>query len=108
MIRRPPRSTLFPYTTLFRSGERRAADAIDVVEQLAVGELVALVAGVDQIADEIRARVHAPLGDEDVDLLHDPIEGATAFRRERLARFGVGGGRQHVVEGDEDRLATLV
>src|SRR3712207_8109568 len=26
MIRRPPRSTLFPYTTLFRSGEvRRAA-----------------------------------------------------------------------------------
>src|SRR2546427_6339167 len=24
MIRRPPRSTLFPYTTLFRSGERGA------------------------------------------------------------------------------------
>src|SRR5688572_32526058 len=24
MIRRPPRSTLFPYTTLFRSGKRRA------------------------------------------------------------------------------------
>src|SRR3712207_8639630 len=24
MIRRPPRSTLFPYTTLFRSGEIRA------------------------------------------------------------------------------------
>src|SRR5256885_9029660 len=24
MIRRPPRSTLFPYTTLFRSGEHRA------------------------------------------------------------------------------------
>src|SRR2546425_2802688 len=33
MIRRPPRSTLFPYTTLFRSlepGEReRAGDALD-------------------------------------------------------------------------------
>src|SRR5256884_640501 len=27
MIRRPPRSTLFPYTTLFRSTLRRAADA---------------------------------------------------------------------------------
>src|SRR2546426_10313769 len=26
MIRRPPRSTLFPYTTLFRSLERRAVD----------------------------------------------------------------------------------
>src|SRR5260221_7879599 len=25
MIRRPPRSTLFPYTTLFRSSRRRAA-----------------------------------------------------------------------------------
>src|SRR3712207_7724202 len=27
MIRRPPRSTRFPYTTLFRSGEPRRADA---------------------------------------------------------------------------------
>src|SRR6204780_4709139 len=26
MIRRPPRSTLFPYTTLFRSGRARQAD----------------------------------------------------------------------------------
>src|SRR5437773_6453156 len=31
MLRRPPRSTLFPYTTLFRSGERGevAADLFD-------------------------------------------------------------------------------
>src|SRR2546425_12165018 len=29
MIRRPPRSTLFPYTTLFRSREARA-DGLDV------------------------------------------------------------------------------
>src|SRR5688572_31846900 len=28
MIRRPPRSTLFPYTTLFRSVEREDADAL--------------------------------------------------------------------------------
>src|SRR2546425_8556326 len=28
MIRRPPRSTLFPYTTLFRSGELKGADTI--------------------------------------------------------------------------------
>src|SRR3989449_8235487 len=27
MIRRPPRSTLFPYTTLFRSASRRAGGA---------------------------------------------------------------------------------
>src|SRR2546422_3876388 len=38
MIRRPPRSTLFPYTTLFRSGHgvREVADAIgDQARQLA-------------------------------------------------------------------------
>src|SRR5687768_17896512 len=29
MIRRPPRSTLFPYTTLFRSGLVRRPDAAD-------------------------------------------------------------------------------
>src|SRR5258708_26240179 len=28
MIRRPPRSTLFPYTTLFRSEERRGGDQV--------------------------------------------------------------------------------
>src|SRR2546430_13673589 len=32
MIRRPPRSTLFPYTTLFRSEMYGRADAIDLVE----------------------------------------------------------------------------
>src|SRR3712207_8424605 len=29
MIRRPPRSTLFPYTTLFRSPPRRSSDRPD-------------------------------------------------------------------------------
>src|SRR2546430_11253663 len=33
MIRRPPRSTLFPYTTLFRSNERVAYDRYDVERQ---------------------------------------------------------------------------
>src|SRR5690349_23338411 len=30
MLRRPPRSTLFPYTTLFRSGARQGARALDL------------------------------------------------------------------------------
>src|SRR5256885_9674303 len=30
MIRRPPRSTLFPYTTLFRSVQRNPLGAVDV------------------------------------------------------------------------------
>src|SRR2546430_15757524 len=33
MIRRPPRSTLFPYTTLFRSGELGMEDAIPALSR---------------------------------------------------------------------------
>src|SRR2546422_4476023 len=40
MIRRPPRSTLFPYTTLFRSLELRGADALRA-------QRVAIVVAVD-------------------------------------------------------------
>src|SRR5436309_7378326 len=40
MIRRPPRSTLFPYTTLFRSGEG-AAEHLDGRRQRVVHRLVA-------------------------------------------------------------------
>src|SRR5438445_9489851 len=37
MIRRPPRSTLFPYTTLFRSGGRRnLAYIMNYVQEIAV------------------------------------------------------------------------
>src|SRR2546430_8224065 len=32
MIRRPPRSTLFPYTTLFRSGDRIICAHLEVVK----------------------------------------------------------------------------
>src|SRR5207245_9716434 len=41
MIRRPPRSTLFPYTTLFRSlsgSEKRAVDSASVPSPGAAGE----------------------------------------------------------------------
>src|SRR5436189_1322633 len=34
MIRRPPRSTLFPYTTLFRSRHRRSAGECDPLRYL--------------------------------------------------------------------------
>src|SRR3712207_6893207 len=48
MIRRPPRSTLFPYTTLFRSPGRDAGE-----HRMADGE-------VHQIADRARLRVDRP------------------------------------------------
>src|SRR5256885_4393714 len=46
MIRRPPRSTLFPYTTLFRSPPRRSTEAMACIEarglRKAFGATVAL------------------------------------------------------------------
>src|SRR5690242_21076285 len=46
MIRRPPRSTLFPYTTLFRSDGRR-------------GTVVVTLARADGKADTRRAFIHS-------------------------------------------------
>src|SRR2546427_8587158 len=40
MIRRPPRSTLFPYTTLFRSGLIGMVPESDVLPQSYVGLLI--------------------------------------------------------------------
>src|ERR1035441_2089130 len=51
MIRRPPRSTLFPYTTLFRSRIGAAIDAEDAHAQVTerVGELVGAEIGMHVI-----------------------------------------------------------
>src|SRR5258708_25542772 len=48
MIRRPPRSTLFPYTTLFRSLEQARERAVgeDLAAGLAARAVVGLVLGV--------------------------------------------------------------
>src|SRR5689334_24050060 len=40
MIRRPPRSTLFPYTTLFRSSVAESVVAVDPMYSLAFPDLV--------------------------------------------------------------------
>src|SRR5690349_22170506 len=42
MIRRPPRSTLFPYTTLFRSLDIPGAGDVTVLDSTAVMELAEL------------------------------------------------------------------
>src|SRR5256885_14994008 len=63
MIRRPPRSTLFPYTTLFRSRVHRPAQLILEVEQavtrigLLAGRLVALA---DVLARAMQAAQQVP------------------------------------------------
>src|SRR5262249_62197223 len=51
MIRPPPRSTLFPYTTLFRSAARRDVDATQLQPARHLGEAAAL-----DLADQVVGR----------------------------------------------------
>src|SRR3712207_9152792 len=53
MIRRPPRSTLFPYTTLFRSHRPAAWDAEDRRRKKSSPEAKAAVALGEQLAREV-------------------------------------------------------
>src|SRR5260370_25036785 len=56
MIRRPPRSTLFPYTTLFRSLARAAGDGFDRTVNSAVRAFPA--AGTDDLVRRLRSEEH--------------------------------------------------
>src|SRR2546421_11423815 len=72
MIRRPPRSTLFPYTTLFRSqvhrrikrplGERLLAPLHQVIEKLGDGLAVIARIGRHRPADRFLAAAHVAAG----------------------------------------------
>src|SRR3712207_8480090 len=72
MIRRPPRSTLFPYTTLFRSIERSGGDR---------------VAGAADVAAERAHRVHRIVaeGVGSIDLRRRRGQRPVAVQRIRLA-----------------------
>src|SRR3712207_8273017 len=48
MIRRPPRSTLFPYTTLFRSDRSAAAASASISSQSLFGPYSSVTAGCDR------------------------------------------------------------
>src|SRR2546422_11605939 len=54
MIRRPPRSTLFPYTTLFRSGVRLFEELLDEVAVLLehLDPIVDAIAHVDEVGHQ--------------------------------------------------------
>src|SRR3712207_7613092 len=69
MIRRPPRSTLFPYTTLFRSQEQRRRRSgrpprgrDDVQERRGVAQH-AMAEDHQRVARRVAARVEQPAGD---------------------------------------------
>src|SRR3712207_8988119 len=59
MIRRPPRSTLFPYTTFFRS--RAGEAAVDQEQPVTAGEDADVAAGADQHVHAAAQRVGVDL-----------------------------------------------
>src|SRR5438132_5947367 len=59
MIRRPPRSTLFPYTTLFRSLHDGAAARVEQPAQLGYGRRVDEVLRVAQDEDRKSTRLNS-------------------------------------------------
>src|SRR5256886_7298985 len=97
MIRRPPRSTLFPYTTLFRSElALRVEDGVDgdvddgVDEVIAVFEVVVelAAAGAGACPDVVEAHAGgALLGDEPVSGLEGPLAHRAAPRPFGAARL---------------------
>src|SRR5688572_32593024 len=54
MIRRPPRSTLFPYTTLFRSPGYSESDRLSLLGLAGAGDLVAMPDGTFRLDPEDR------------------------------------------------------
>src|SRR5256885_10437861 len=87
MIRRPPRSTLFPYTTLFRS---RPQVRIDFLRQVARQETETL-AGLDR-----RAHQH--------DALH--LVALECVDRARHRKVGLAGARRADADRAVDRKST--
>src|SRR2546422_1624617 len=56
MIRRPPRSTLFPYTTLFRSG--RLVDGISLTDEYFLAHAALGLTRSEEHTSELQSRLH--------------------------------------------------
>src|SRR3712207_9063508 len=91
MIRRPPKSTLFPYTTLFRSGgQHRAGEDQDVVPRLDRRVVGLLARRLQQRATDRRGGVGRVVGEDagpgvaGVGLLGEPAAGTQDRKSTRL------------------------
>src|SRR3712207_8884582 len=74
MIRRPPRSTLFPYTTLFRSPLGSQVEHIDLVDELLAGEHIAVEAGVGHLGQDHFLAEVVGLSHQDAARLGQPFQ----------------------------------
>src|SRR2546430_17476046 len=104
MIRRPPRSTLFPYTTLFRSRDREPADRL--LERLRPR---AHHAGQGRRHLGPQRHLALSLVLERIQLLHDLLAALPRVELERLERrpvvFLEAMTPRHVAPGGEDVVA---
>src|SRR5256885_9619343 len=97
MIRRPPRSTLFPYTTLFRS-EPLARDAALAEKQAEAMRLLRLYALSDAVKDKLWAQLDITyfLRHDSQEIawqtrnLHYRVDTTRPVVKARLAPFGEG------------------
>src|SRR5689334_23893046 len=77
MIRRPPRSTLFPYTTLFRSARRRARERRDARVRAALLQR--------RLARDARARRRADRKSTRLNSSHSSISYAVFCLKKKIA-----------------------
>src|SRR2546422_5716397 len=115
MIRRPPRSTLFPYTTLFRSPESDAEHGRGLLKQ-ACYALRRDLGAPELFLGSIELRLNPGLISSDVESFegaldqHDPARAVSLYRGPFLDGFYLNGegdfGRW--VEGERARLAKLM
>src|SRR4051812_49619520 len=72
MIRRPPRSTLFPYTTLFRSANRSDCSRV-MPSSVATSSAVSPIGNVILPAGESEGVATLDRSEEDTPELHSPV-----------------------------------
>src|SRR3712207_4934511 len=114
MIRRPPRSTLFPYTTLFRSGRAELVCVCVDDREAALRIVEILHQEFPQARTYVRAydRIHAiDLMNLDVDFqIRETFESALAFGRAMLEELGREAGQASAVVEDVRRrdIARLI
>src|SRR5688572_13388485 len=93
MIRRPPRSTLFPYTTLFRSGIRAARyvspHLVDLSERFVIGDSPVDADTLQQTADDVLGVVDRLKGDGTLGVTPTFFEVTTAMAFEMFRRAGI-------------------
>src|SRR3712207_116631 len=119
MIRRPPRSTLFPYTTLFRSllreGEGLAVEALEKLhfaddpKLLAVGVVGERLDHVRPRVDELTVELRDLLGMLETGLRHDGsgLEVAPALQLEQVALGANDGAFVKVFEETKSLITSI-